>query len=731
MSFKTFIGNLRNLARADVNYFSGGNVTVPTFSGGNPSDAMAVPGANRPAESSILAFACITTRREAVAGAPLMLTDGSDRQIESGPLFELLQNPNAALDWQQWIRVLETHLALYNVCAVVPIGEAGAMPEALDSLHPAGLTPEMGVYEPTGTPRVVRWRYIDPTTGSQREFAPQDVVVHVGYNPHSPLSALAPVNVLKRTLLADIASREQNLGLFQNDATPRGYLHSDSVMTREQAQEVLSTWNSLNQGYANRHKTAATWGGLKYDKLQLSPAELEFLESLKAMRIDYYMAFRVYPAMLAEMTGETGLSQGSSTDEQRVAWWEDVGIPELNLIAGIHQKIVDRIGGGLKMQRGERELTRTQARVLSRKAVRPGAAVNIWFNESAIPALARHRAGRIDAAVKLATTLGYRPDEVSEWLNLGLPPHPDNIGRVPFALSTIPQAEPPNVEPAGAGAARLEADALLDRIEALARAESTRRVGKRAAFEQHLGKLERQAAERWSRFFLEQRGRVLQRAQKSGLTRAAGEEWQSAIFPRAEEDMHLVARLSPLWAEQVVRGAAMTEEEIGVPLANPFTVADPRVKAIVEKRTIQGYRVNDTTEDALRGFLREWAEGNLSQGELIDSIAGYYRENCIGADKVRPDTAARTQTAGIVNEGRLAAAEEVGGLLKYWIHGDSQVPRETHLAAAQNYGEASAIRLDAKFVVGGEEMDAPGDSEATIGNVANCSCFLGLTKERR
>jgi hypothetical protein len=43
----------------------------------------------------------------------------------------------------------------------------------------------------------------------------------------------------------------------------------------------------------------------------------------------------------SEMTGETGLSQGSSTDEQRVAWWEDVGIPELDTISGMLQQVAN------------------------------------------------------------------------------------------------------------------------------------------------------------------------------------------------------------------------------------------------------------------------------------------------------------------------------------------------------------------------------------------------------
>ena len=724
MGLRNLIRNVAALARSDVTTFNSSNVTASALSGASTAARLNVPDSNRPAESSVLAYACLTARREAIAGAPLLVTDAEDRAIESGPVVDLFARPNSAMDWDAWVRQIETHLTLYNVAVIVPVGDAGRPPEALDILHPAGLRAETGEYMPTGTPRVVRWHYVDPTTGQARDWAPEDIIVRMGYNPHAPMQSLAPVNVLKRTILSDLASREQNLGLFLNDATPRGYLRTDQRLTPDQADEVLEVWNAAHQGYLNRHKTAVVWNGMQYDKVQLSPAELEFMESLKAMRIDYYMVFRVYPAMLAEMTGETGLSQGSSTDEQRVAWWEDVGLPELRLIASMHQTVVDRFGAGGAGLRVGRALRRAEAHALARQDRRRSGGIYVWFNDAGIPALARHRASRIDALVKLCTQVGYRPDDASDYLGLGLPPHPDNLPRLPFSLTLIGEPSPAPAAPAQ------RADEIMERFERvadLARADSDRTGARQRVVVDLIARLQKQAAERWSRFFVEQRGRILKRVET--LARADGDEYLAAVFPKADENNALVARIMPIVTEHLQRGWDLFASETGTEgTAQPFAVDDPRVAEAIERRRIQGLKVNDTTEEELRKILRTWADEGGTGPQLADSIAQYYKDQAVGADRVRPMTAARTQTAGIVNDGRLAAAQAVGGLLKYWVHGSPDDPRPDHLEAARQYDREHAIALDAAFAVGGEQMQAPGDAGASVGNVANCTCMLAFRR---
>jgi hypothetical protein len=91
-------------------------------------------------------------------------------------------------------------------------------------------------------------------------------------------------------------------------------------------------------------------------------------------------------------------------------------------------------------------------------------------------------------------------------------------------------------------------------------------------------------------------------------------------------------------------------------------------------------------------------------------------------------TAARTQTAGIVNEGRMIAAREVGGLKKAWLHGNPAEARDAHMAAQARYA-ATPIGLDQKFVVNGHECDAPGDPALPVSESANCTCMVKFVRD--
>jgi hypothetical protein len=241
---------------------------------------------------------------------------------------------------------------------------------------------------------------------------------------------------------------------------------------------------------------------------------------------------------------------------------------------------------------------------------------------------------------------------------------------------------------------------------------------------------------------VEQRERVLARInglKRSDLVRAEADlpapdggqagDLLAQVFPRSVEDPALVARLSPLWAEHLADGVKFFAGETGVKVANSLMIGeDPRLQKALAARTIQGLKANATTEEDLRAILSKSFTDGLSTAEMGDKIAEYYAANCIGDDSARAATAAMTQTTGIVNDGRMIAAREAGGLKKFWIHGNPAEPRESHLAAAKQYDETGAIGLDDKFVVDGEEMDAPGDSNASPANVCNCTCSVGFAK---
>lgn len=714
--------------------------------GGGVSGSLSVTGVNRPAESSTMVYGCLMARREAIGSVALRISDAAGNLVESGEVVDLLSKPNGAMTWAQYIRVLETYSTLYDAIAILPVRD-GARVSELIPLNPGYLKAETGVHLPSGTPRAVKWLYRDPHTGEERAFDPDEIVVHQGFNPHAPLAALSPIGVLRRTLQAEIASREQNLALFKNDATPPIVLHTDKVITAEQADQVLDKWQARHGGFANRGRPGVLWGGLKAEKLGLSPAEMEYLEGLKFLRSDYYMVFRVAPSMVGEMTGETGLSQGSSTDAQKVAWWENVGLSELGLIASLHEAI---LGGATATGRSPMQKPHRTAFARARGVQGPPPAnLSLWFDDNTIPALVKSRLAKIDQLEKVLRW-GWRPDEAAEWLDLGLPPHPTNIGTLPIGIQ--PAADMAQVgtpaEEKTAAAEEPRALGLLAQIRAAVAGDEDRLAqkwqGVRKGLDQLLARLTKAAAAKWSRYFMEQRDRVLERLTQN-RSAAMDLDLRSAypslranraedlgdlvarLFPLSEENDALGKRMGAIWGQNVEAGWKSINAEAGLaPDANPFQIDDPVIRAAIERRQIQGTLVNDTTQEDLRGILRSAIDEGDTLTQLSDRIAGYYKDT-IGASAARPLAAARTQVAGAVNDGRLAAAQEVGNLKKAWLHGGSAEPREAHLDAQERY-MATPIPLDEKFRVNGYECDAPGDSSLPAGEVINCSCMVVFTE---
>lgn len=721
---------------------------------GGASGKLQVPGMNCPAENSLWVYNCLTARSEAVMQAALRISDGEDNLIESGSLNDLLSRPNRWMDGVQFVGAIEANLTVFNRAYVVPVSESGGQPDELMLLPPLDVSPLAGVHRPTGVRVPMGWRFVNRANGEQHLFELEEVIVISSFNPHNPLlTALDPMHPLKRSLQMDLATREQNLAIYLNGGHPDIALETDRDMTPDQAKEYIERWNDAYQGFGKAHKTALLYNGIKINHVGVSPAELQALEVLKTLTPQEIVSgLRTKPVMAGLMVGETGLSQGTSTEEQKVAWWSETGASECARIASALQEfLVDcwpwtarRESGRLlrPQERAERQRQRARMRSYRRAPAAPvGRSLAVWFDTSQVPELAEHRWKRIQEFDKLSGR-GYPPDDLNDYFDLGLPPHPTNLGTLPFNLMAVGDlgaapAEPARAAAQGAPREPSAAEAAMARLETAIEARAAKVSAKwqtvRRVFDAFVKPREKAAAKKWSRYFLEQRGRVLERLQSAmagpreeatPADRYTAESLLEQIFPHEEENGSLLGRLGPLWAEQLRDGWTFFNEQENQTAEQPeFQVEDPRVRAALEQRRIQGAYVNETTEEDLRAVFRTAFEVGDTSGQLADRIDAYYKDAAIGEGKYRPLTAARTQTTGIVNEGRMLAAKSVGGLRKGWLHGGSDEPRPAHMTAQDTY-LAAPIGLDEKFEVNGYPCDAPGASALPVSETANCTCMV-------
>lgn len=193
-------------------------------------------------------------------------------------------------------------------------------------------------------------------------------------------------------------------------------------------------------------------------------------------------------------------------------------------------------------------------------------------------------------------------------------------------------------------------------------------------------------------------------------------------------DLDAVWARTPAWidaVEHLLRGEIL--KAIGAAYAKLLGKDFPweqrvfvtRYLAEVRNRLV---RVPDEVHDLIAGQLA----AGINLGEGIPKLAARVGQtfSVSGSDfwPNRATTVARTEAIGALNAGRQdafrAVAEETGETFeKLWLATDDQRTRPTH-----DLADGQRVPLQAPFIVGGFELQFPGDPTGPPQEVINCRC---------
>lgn len=171
-------------------------------------------------------------------------------------------------------------------------------------------------------------------------------------------------------------------------------------------------------------------------------------------------------------------------------------------------------------------------------------------------------------------------------------------------------------------------------------------------------------------------------------------------------------KASELGLRQIAAEAAIT----GAALAQ-FIETGKRATAIkralfLQAEKIQG--INVTTQKRIANQLRE----GLSAGEGLPDLTNRIND-CLGGNRKRAQSIARTQVGGAISSGRYEGIKELG-LYKIWLDSHDEHVRATHKDAAKRY--ARGIPATEPFAVGGDFLMYPGDPHGSAKEIINCRC---------
>lgn len=275
---------------------------------------------------AVWAYRCIKLRADAVAGVPLVLLDRSGAQVSEGPLPELLKAPGGLHG--SLADLLRATEAAYNIWGLAywfkekRPGRRGIA--ALHWLNPQSIQP---LIDPVRG--VLGYR--QQVGGTQRDFAPEQVISFRNFHPLDDLGGLSPLAVALNEVNAELNAARFVAAFFANDARPAGLLSTDQPLGEGDIERTSTWWTRLFRGPANRWRTGIVGSGLRWTRISFPVHELALPELRGEDRRAICAAFGVP----AGMAGAWEATTYATAREQKASFYEDTILPQLEYLAGV------------------------------------------------------------------------------------------------------------------------------------------------------------------------------------------------------------------------------------------------------------------------------------------------------------------------------------------------------------------------------------------------------------
>lgn len=241
--------------------------------------------------------------------------DGGREIAKNHPLRPLLNKPNT---WQTWFE-----FAMMMMGALLLRGNAYAV-----ILRNGRGDPYMWV--PINPDRVTLWEapdgnlfFVVTRTGLHELAILRNVPLYVPYEDVMHWKGLSGNGLLG---MSKIAMCREAIGLaaameqlasrtIGNGAQPSGVLQSDKKISKEVADNLKENWQQFKSGLNNAGKLLVLEEGLKWEKLSLTFADMEFLASRQYQDGDIARIFRVPAYMIGIETKSTRVNLPQQSQE--------------------------------------------------------------------------------------------------------------------------------------------------------------------------------------------------------------------------------------------------------------------------------------------------------------------------------------------------------------------------------------------------------------------------------
>lgn len=584
--------------------------------------------------------------------------------VDSHLLVNLLRSPNPDQPWGALTEAWDLYKSL--------AGNAyGRIVVVRDKLDVWSLRPDRVTVIPDKLGHVLRYEY--SVEGQAGKLRPEEVLHFKFFDPGDDHYGLAPLQAAARIVDTSTAAIGWNKDSMGNRARPDLLLSPKSPLTPLQHKTLLELLSAQVQGPKNAHRALIPSEPLDISQLSLSPAEMDFLNSLVMYERAIFKVFHVHPDAIGDA--------GSTFENKRWA---------------IRAKWEGPVTSRLREMRA----------VLNHKLAPWGTAyppapgdLFLDYDLSDTPAVSEARKERSEEAMRYFG-MGFSVQAVNEKLGLGFDPDdvPDDgylsVGLLPVSGGT---------RPAG-------------------RAVRTFNLKTPAQFEAHWRAVDRRK-QGWERGVSRKIGAQF-KADKAAVL--------SAVEAGAIDLEPVIAGQTQAWTGLVGTILRAVVEDFGKKthteiLGDRSRSRETRVfdawnqatqKWAAEKAAEDVTSIQDTTKQALRKDILDGLDQNETMGQIAKRVEATMDSWGEDVDRGRAMVIARTEVHAAAGYGSHEGARQSGVAdEKAWLSSmDPPRAREDHMILSGNW-----IPFDEPFrMPDGTEMDFPGDGPPD--HVINCRC---------
>lgn len=699
---------------------------------------------------------------------PRLYTDSTmKKEITSHPLLDKLANPNAddsGVDYRE--AVLGYFLLAGNSFQLALRKGKSGPPDELWPLQPNRVE-VMGAK----TRGVVGYKYLD-YPDEKNPIDPANMAHMKFWNPDSPVYGMSPLQVGAIMVDQQTAARKWNLGLLQNWARLPGAWTTNTILSQNDRKQLESRLNEKFAGARGAGKFPLLDGGFTWTQIGASPTEMDWLQSIIYNAGNIANLYDMPPQLI----GDTSSSTYNNIQEAKAASYTEAIFPMLdklyakwtkwllpmypdlkNAYLYYDKKTVEVVQFVIQQQltasaqRGNSSYMQgvamlDEAREIQGLPPLPNGAGQVFrlgavlvraedMIKYAEQSLTKPAAPPIPAAEPIqddptdpSSTDGT--DDEEDQPKKPVKPQEDEEDDTDDSASG---GGKPARKPSAQSSDKPKSSAFRG-AKALDLSTAKDKDAYRKQMEEARERWTDEATERIAAYFAKERRAVVKALKSHDSTSGTTTLIKTTLASQSDKLSNVLVKLYQDVGEDI--GGELTkvfdEDEKALRPAWEYK-AIPTVSMVSEatvKRllAIAGERVKDIDKTTLKLLKVALAEG-VSDGESIPQLAKRIDNLYLGEIIPNRSTViARTEVVSSANWSSLEAGKQFQGqygmqLTKVWLATGDDRTRPTHEDA-----DGQEVALDEPFIVGGEELQYPGDVSASPSETVCCRCTLYMNR---